>query len=112
MAEIRFFSITQPEKNMSDTLDTKILNGQFWYKDGAIADTRRLAVLSLSHPDSNILDALSMMINVHTKAFAYSENILKNQPTGRMWKQWRRQSKCALWRYNALWRLCIFFVYL
>ncbi|MBI2120167.1 MAG: hypothetical protein HYT94_00920 [Parcubacteria group bacterium] len=101
---------------MSETLDTKIRAGRFWGKDGAIADTRKIAVLSLSQPDSNIIDALSMMINIHTQASEYalkhSDESYKFLTMRKHHRELYNKSKRALWRYNMMWRLCMFFVYL
>lgn len=94
-------------------IEEKMAFGIFWpltrpeSDPGALSDARKLAWLLLTRGD--ILGALSLMIEVHAQALMWSEEILKSDPTDRMWRKWRNQSKRALWFYNKLERTLLFF---
>lgn len=99
---------------MSESISVKIQSGNFWGKGGAIADTRRLALLALNQPGSNLVDGLRFMIIIHTKALGYSKEKLKNASLGyriRLWKKRQEKSERALWFYNLLWRILTFWNY-
>lgn len=96
---------------MSESIYAKVQTGNFWGKDGAIADTRKLALLALNEPNSNLVDGLSLMIDVHTKALEYSEKALKKSCRSyriRLWKKRHKEAKLALRLYNILWQLITF----
>ncbi len=97
---------------MSEHISVKIQAGNFWGKNGAIAETRRLAVFALNQPGSNLIDALSPMIDIHTKAFKYSREKLETVSLSYrilLWKRRQKKSERALWFYHSLWRVLSFF---
>lgn len=99
---------------MTESISVKIQSGNFWGKDGAIADTRSLALFTLNQPGSNLVDAISLMTNVHTKAFNYSGEKLKTASLNyriRLWKKRQEKSGRALRFYNSLWRIVTFWNY-
>lgn len=80
---------------MTKSIDTKVEAGNFWGKNGAIADTRKLALLALNQPDSNLFDGLSLMINIHTRASDYSEKALKKASMSYRIRLWKKRHKEA-----------------
>lgn len=99
---------------MTENIYIKVQAGNFWGKNGAIANTRKLALFILNQPNSNLVDGLSLMIDVHTEALEYSKKALKKSCLSyriRLWKKRREKSKRALWFYNTFWRILSFFSY-
>ncbi len=99
---------------MPENIETKIQAGNFWGKDGAIADTRRLAVIALNQPGSSLIDALSLMTTVHTQAVKYAREMSKKVSLSyriNFWKKRQKISERALWFYNTIWSICSFFSY-
>jgi hypothetical protein len=101
---------------MAANINGKVQAGNFWGKDGAIADTRRLALFALNQPGSSLIDGISPMIDIHTKALGYTltearEFTKGSMPHGHYWNLYRK-SKRALWLYNTLWQVLSFFSWL
>lgn len=99
---------------MSESISMQIQAGNFWGKDGAIANTRKLALIALNQPGSNLIDAISLMTSVHAKAAEYAGGMSKKVSLSyriHLWKKRQKISERALWCYNMLWRIVTFWNY-
>lgn len=88
--------------------------GNFWGKDGAIADTKELAYLALCR--LNVSNALWLMIDVHTNAQAHAQNCVRSfeivfvkHRSVRLWRERYKSSNRMIRIYMTMWKILSFF---
>lgn len=87
-----------------ENINRKMSAGHFWFTQGAIADAEKTAALLLRQ--GNVLTALSLLIEVHTKARDRAEEILAKEPTMTFCREWRNTSQVKLWALVPTYKLC------
>lgn len=90
-----------------EEIEKKIRLGHFWFREGAIADSRKLAKIALVHFD--VAHAIFLMLHVHAKAAADAAKLLNVSPKNTIFKEWYKTSSRASRTYNALWQFLSFF---
>lgn len=90
------------------SVDRKMQLGHFWFEEGAIADAKKMSRRLLRQ--YRILEAISIMAEVHAKAADRSRKLLESDPREWPWhKDWYARSRRAFLFYDAFRRTLLFF---